>query len=336
MILQSVLQIGVMEKISKKKIYKHWHSVAPGVWGMKDIFVNVYMIHNPEENHWVLVDAGLKSTAKKIREMAEYLFWPENRPSAIILTHGHFDHVGSLATLAEEWDVPVYAHKMERPYLTGKSSYPPPDPTVGGGMMATASFLYPTGPINISNRLQDLPDDGSVPGLPEWRFIHTPGHAPGHISLFRKSDKVLVAGDAFVTTKAESAMCALTGSEHLSGPPKYFTYNWTSAADSVRKLAALEPNVIATGHGKPMEGEQMRQSLHNLADHFEQKAVPSHGRYVGDPAYVSSNGVEDLPDAVFPFRLLIKVALFTAAAVAAITLIRQNKREKEFLSYRWN
>src|SRR5688500_3268348 len=121
-------------KVTKDKdVYVNWFNVAPGVWGMKDTFVNVYMIHNPTDNKWVLVDAGLKWSAPKIRKMAEHIFWPDVKPSSIILTHGHFDHVGSVAKLAEEWEVPVYAHRLERTYLNGTCSYPPPDPSVGGG-----------------------------------------------------------------------------------------------------------------------------------------------------------------------------------------------------------
>src|ERR1044072_7273048 len=192
------------EKISKQ-MYIDWYSVAPGVWRIKDVFVNMYLIHNPSENKWVLVDTGLKTSAGKIRKVAEHLFWPDYKPAAIILTHAHFDHIGSLRNLADEWDVPVYAHSLERPYLTGVSSYPPPDPSVGGGLMSLLSFLYPKGPIDLSDRLLPLPEDGTVPELPEWRYYHTPGHAPGHISLFRQRDKLLLAGDAFVTTNQESA-----------------------------------------------------------------------------------------------------------------------------------
>ena len=97
------------EKISKQ-MYIDWHSVAPGVWRIKDVFVNMYLIHNPSENKWVLVDTGLKTSAKKIRKVANHLFWPESKPAAIILTHAHFDHTGSLRQLADEWDVPIYAH----------------------------------------------------------------------------------------------------------------------------------------------------------------------------------------------------------------------------------
>ena len=102
-------------------------SVAPGVWGKKDVFVNFYMIQDQATGAWALVDAGLKWSAPKIRKMAEELFGEGTRPAAIILTHGHFDHVGALAKLIEEWNVPVYAHSLEVPYLTGQSAYPPPD-----------------------------------------------------------------------------------------------------------------------------------------------------------------------------------------------------------------
>src|SRR5690606_6831759 len=230
--------------------------VAPGVWGHKDIFVNYYLIEDEITGATALVDAGLKWSAPAIRKMVREVLGETVHPSAIILTHGHFDHVGAVATLAEEWGIPVYAHLLELPYLTGRSSYPPPDHPLGEGMMASMSFLYPKGPIDISEYVQRLPEDNSIPGVSDWQYIHTPGHTPGHISLFREKDKPLIAGDAFVTTKAESAAHALTFMPAMSGPPKYFTCNWASAKLSVLKLAALDPEVVATGHGLPMSGEE--------------------------------------------------------------------------------
>src|SRR5436190_1366011 len=168
-----------------------YFDVARGVWGMKDIFVNFYMIENGETNKWVLVDAGLKISYSKIKKMARWLFG-ERRPEAIILTHGHFDHVGALKKLVEEWNVPVYAHYLEMPYVSGRSHYPPPDPAVGGGLMAYMSFIYPNDPIDLGTHINILPEDGSVPGLKGWKYIHTPGHTPGHISLFREEDKLLI------------------------------------------------------------------------------------------------------------------------------------------------
>lgn len=313
-------------KVTKEKdVYVNWFNVAPGVWGMKDLFVNIFMIHNPKDNQWVLVDAGLKWSAPKIRKMAEHLFWPDIRPSSIVLTHGHFDHVGAVAQLAEEWEVPVYAHRLERPYLNGTSSYPPPDPTVGGGMMSTLSFLYPTGPIKIEHLLRTLPEDGSIPGMPEWKYIHTPGHSAGHISLFREQDKILIAGDAIVSTKAESAIAIMTQRKEINGPPKYLTTDWKAAEASVKKLAGLEPEVVATGHGLPLRGEEMRNSLHNLSDHFQEMAKPAHGRYVNEPARAGEDGVNYIPPHNYKSFIYSVVGI---TVVAALGLLLYKQRQK--------
>lgn len=303
-------------------------SVAPGVWGRKDLFVNFYMIQDETTGSWALVDAGLKWSASKIRRMADELFGEGSKPSAIILTHGHFDHVGALHSLIEEWNVPVYAHSLEVPYLTGQSSYPPPDPTVGGGLMAAMSWMYPKGPINIQDYIRPLPNDNSIPGLSDWKYIHTPGHSPGHVSLFRERDRVLIAGDAFVTTRAESAIFALSNMKHLSGPPKYFTCNWASAEVSVIKLAALDPDVAATGHGTTMRGEELRGALKNLSTHFKSVALPEEGRYVNEPAVTNEQGVLFLPPPTEKMARLAKVLGITIALASLALLIYQQKRSR--------
>lgn len=307
-----------------KEIDLKLFAVAPGVWGMKDIFVNVYMIANSHDDSWVLVDAGLKWSAKKIKNMAWRLFGKHSKPSAIILTHGHFDHVGSVKQLAEEWEVPVYAHYMEMPFLTGKSSYPPPDPTVGGGLMTMMSWAYPKVPIDISDHLMPLPDDGSLPDLPQWSYIHTPGHTQGHISLFRKSDGVLIAGDAFVTTRAESAIATALQLKKLSGPPAYFTYDWQAAANSVQELMMLNPDVVATGHGQPMRGPSMRKALFSLCMNFEELALPSYGRYIHIPAVTNEEGIQSLPPRVQnPYSLPLKIAAAAVFVIGAYFVLRK-------------
>jgi glyoxylase-like metal-dependent hydrolase (beta-lactamase superfamily II) len=335
----SLLKSGTMNIESlEEKFTSELFTVAPGVWGRKELFVNYYMIQDSATEKWVLVDAGLKWSASHIKNMAKDLFGEDNKPVAIILTHGHFDHVGALQTLAQEWDVPVYAHEMELPYLNGKSSYPPADPSVGGGLMATMSWIYPDGPIDISSHLRTLPFNGSIPGLSGWKYIHTPGHSPGHISLFRESDKVLIAGDAFVTTRAESAICALTFSKELSGPPKYLTCNWASAKQSVIKLEALDPQIAATGHGKPMRGEELRSELTKLATNFDKVAVPGYGRYVNEPAVTNENGVLFIPHAAATDKVsaIVKAIAVTVTIASVGFLIYQqavkNKKKETHLS----
>jgi glyoxylase-like metal-dependent hydrolase (beta-lactamase superfamily II) len=234
---------------------------------------------NAGDRRWVLIDAGIAGSASAIRSAAEARFGQGARPSAIILTHGHFDHVGALETLAAEWDVPVYAHGLEHPYLDGTASYPPADATVGGGLMALLSPLYPTRPVDVSVRLHALPADHSVPNMPGWRWMPTPGHSPGHISLWRGADRLLIAGDAFVTTRQESVYSAATQAPEMHGPPMYFTPDWRSARQSVLNLAALAPSVVVTGHGQAMQGPEMRSALAQLAQRFDEVAIPKHGRY---------------------------------------------------------
>lgn len=146
--------------------------------------------------------------------------------------------------------------------------------------MSTMSRFFPNGPIDVSHRLRPLPANGSVPGMPDWRWVHTPGHAPGHVSLWREADRVLVAGDAFITTAQESAYAVLTQRPEIHGPPMYYTPDWERARQSVERLAALEPAFVISGHGPAMQGAEMRDALHALANNFDQVAVPAHGRYV--------------------------------------------------------
>lgn len=254
--------------------------IAPDVAYKQLAIVNVMFVGLPQagDGGWVLIDAGLFGSAAAIRSAARARFGGDGRPSAIVMTHGHFDHVGSLATLARDWDVPVYAHPAELPFLNGTESYPPADPNVGGGLMARLSPLFPTSPVDVGQWLRALPPDGSVPPLAEWRAVHTPGHAPGHISLWRARDRLLIAGDAVVTTQQESVYAAITQEPQMHGPPMYFTPDWASAKRSVAALAALEPDLVITGHGAAMQGPELRAALHRLAEQFDDIAVPENRR----------------------------------------------------------
>jgi glyoxylase-like metal-dependent hydrolase (beta-lactamase superfamily II) len=306
--------------------------VTPDLACLQQPIVNLYFAGHPRggDRSWALVDAGLAGLDRRIIRAAAERFGQSSRPSAILLTHGHFDHVGALPHLADLWDVPVYAHELEMPYLTGQSSYPPPDPAVGGGAMSFLSRLYPRGPINLGGRIRPLPADGSVPGMPEWRWIHTPGHSAGHVALFRDSDRTLIAGDAFVTVKQESALdVLLLQHQQVRRPPAYYTPDWQAARRSVETLARLRSNVAATGHGLPMYGEPMRQELETLVRHWDRDAVPAHGRYVHHPAITDEHGVRSLPPPVYDPQL-IAVAGIGLAAVVGMGLLRwANSRSRE-------
>lgn len=267
--------------------------VAPDVGWLPVSFANVYFLGRPG-GKWVLIDAGLPGRAQEIIGAAEARFGAGSRPEAILLTHGHADHAGSALKLAEAWDVTIYAHHLELPYLTGRSSYPPADPTVGGAV-AFLSRFFPARSNDLGKRVHELPT-GKIPGLTGWEWIATPGHSPGHVSFFRPSDRVLICGDAVGSVNMDSWSGLLTGRQRLSPPPTPFTLDWVAARSSIDQLAKLRPNVIGCGHGAPISDSDLPGRMEAFAGRFR---APKHGRYVRQPARTDENGIVDLPPAPF-------------------------------------
>lgn len=140
--------------------------------------------------------------------------------------------------------------------------------------------MFPNEGVHLGNHVKPLPDNGELPYLSEWKWIHTPGHSDGHISLFREKDRTLIAGDAFITVKQDSLAKVLVQEREVNGPPRYLTTDWQLAKKSVEKLAALHPRVAVTGHGLPMEGEELEQGLTKLVNEFDTIAVPDYGKFV--------------------------------------------------------
>jgi glyoxylase-like metal-dependent hydrolase (beta-lactamase superfamily II) len=110
-----------------------------------------------------------------------------------------------------------------------------------------------------------------VPGLPEWTCIPTPGHSPGHVAFARASNRVLIAGDAVLTVDVSSLRGWLAwglrrDKPHVYGPPWYTTWDQCATEASVAVLAALAPQVLATGHGALMGGEAVARELRAVAE----------------------------------------------------------------------
>jgi glyoxylase-like metal-dependent hydrolase (beta-lactamase superfamily II) len=298
--------------------------VTKGVYHTKIIFVGAYFVDTPEtgDNSWVLVDTGLPMSQGKIVRAAEARYG-NRKPSAIVLTHGHFDHAGAALALSEKWNVPIYAHLLEMPYLTGKSDYPPQDPTVGGAL-AFMSRFFPHSGYDFGTRIHTIPDNGEIAELPDWKIFHTPGHTAGHVSLWRESDRTLLAGDALTTANFDSWISQITEKQEFCPPPAPFTTDWQAARRSVEFLADLEPNVVGAGHGKPIRDTNTAQQLKEFARNF---AAPRKGRYVETPAITDERGVVTVPP---PATDYLKLVAATIAAGAVVTIMaRRNKKQDD-------
>ena len=244
--------------------------IAPDVWclGPKGrTQTDVYFVR--AGSSWALIDAGWAKDGPWIRQAAELVFGAGTPPASILLTHFHPDHAGSALQLARKWDCPVYVHPNELSLANGDfaafTKYAGPlDHWVVLPLMRAMGRRRREAMVSRSS-LRDVvralePRTG-VPGLPGWECVPTPGHTPGHVSFFRAGDRVLISGDALVTLRLNSVAGLLLQRQGLSGPPRFTSWSWQAARESVGTLARLKPNVLAGGHGTPLAGPGTASAL---------------------------------------------------------------------------
>ncbi len=271
---------------------KNRYELAEDVIGFKSLNVNFYLIGEPGAgNPWTIIDAGITSSGKKIIKEAAKLFGKDNPPQALLLTHGHFDHVGGVPDLLKEWpDLRVYAHPLEIPYLTGDLNFPPPETVSASNAMAYLLQLYSGKTLNFSKHILPLPD-GWVPSLEGWRYIHTPGISPGHVSFFRLKDKILIAGD-IISSKPESSISPIVVSEdqEIQGPPLHYNINKSIACSSLKKIQSLNPLVAGVGQGRPISQDKLRIGLNSLVEVFEKEKIKEEELFNLSDTAATNNG----------------------------------------------
>ncbi len=229
-----------------------------GPWGRTQ--TNVYLVRAGAS--WALVDAGWAQDAERIRSAVRSVLGPETDPSAILLTHVHPDHSGAARELAATWGCPILVHPAEIPIATGDFkamvSYAGPLdrwlvlPLMRAIGRRRREAILEAG--NLGGAVRPLEPDGSIPGIDGWRWMHTPGHTPGHVAFVRAQDRVVISGDSLLTLRVNAATGLLWGSQGLSAPPWYTTWDRQVAHASIRAIAGLEPSVLAGGHGRPLAG----------------------------------------------------------------------------------
>jgi glyoxylase-like metal-dependent hydrolase (beta-lactamase superfamily II) len=209
-------------------------NVARNVWQLAVIppnVINAYLVDN------VLVDAGTRAARRKILRALDGVSL-----ESVALTHCHPDHQGSAAAVCEQFGVPLACHPADRDAMEGRG------PMVPVNRWIRLSDRLMSGPRRAVD--QCLEEGQTIAG---FRVIHTPGHTPGHVSLFRESDGVLIAGDVVAGIHP---LLLLPG---LHEPPAFFCADARENRRSLRKLGDLKPRTILFGHGPPLRDAEKFQ-----------------------------------------------------------------------------
>jgi hydroxyacylglutathione hydrolase len=233
--------------------------VADGVWLLRGDFrgaMNIYFIEDGDGV--VQFDAGTKSMRKKAAEAAREL----GGLKRIVLGHAHADHRGTAPYLG----APVFCHPDEVTDAEGDKAVTPYF-NLSLLPVAPVRWIYPLlllwwdgGAVKVNGTVSEGDE------LAGFKVLHFPGHAPGLIGLWRESDRVALVSD--VVYLVDSARLKPLPHGEASVPHPAFAWNHQEAKRSVRRLAELEPLVVATGHEEPLRGENLRPVLEAAAEKF--------------------------------------------------------------------
>jgi len=245
--------------------------IADGVWRVAGDLrrgMNVYLLE--DEGGVTMFDAGTKAMVKGVREAGQELGGLQR----IVLGHSHTDHRGAAPGLAKELGVPVLCHADELEDAQGD-----------GGLhyfsfdkveVAWVRWIYPTllkrvwdgGPVKVADTVSE---GDEVAG---FKVMHFPGHAPGLIGLWRESDRLALVSDTFyVIDSARLKRQQETGPDGNKRSKATVAHPFSSqdhdlARESLRKLAALEPETAWPGHAEAVTGtrEEVRERLERGAE----------------------------------------------------------------------
>lgn len=227
--------------------------VAPGVHHARAKHVSWVLV--TEGDAVTVVDTGYPGDRERLFRSLELVGHKPGDVEAVVLTHGHPDHIGSAEHLRTTYDVPVLAHTAEVGNATGKRIEQVSERRLLREAWRPAVLVWALEILRLRatavERVQELQTFGEdvldVPGLP--RAVHTPGHTSGHCSLHLPDRGALLAGDALMTEHAVTPKA--------SGPrllPDFFNTDSEQARASLARLRGLAADVVVPGHGPSFRG----------------------------------------------------------------------------------
>jgi glyoxylase-like metal-dependent hydrolase (beta-lactamase superfamily II) len=208
--------------------------VAPNVHQITLNFVNAFLI--VDEDGLTLIDTGMPGSDKKILEYLSGIERLPNNLKRIILTHSDIDHVGGLAMLKAATGARSYANSIEAGAIAqGRSTRQLKPLGVRTMLFKILNRFFKAKPARIDEMLSE---GQRLPALGGLQVVNTPGHTPGHISLFSPSAKVLFAGDSMRSSD-----------DRLTPSPLANTWDEAKMRESIKIQAALGAEIVCVGHG---------------------------------------------------------------------------------------
>ena len=232
--------------------------------------VNAYLVECADGG-WMLVDGGLNTDEAwaaleaGVRSVAGG--WA--RVAVHVVTHMHMDHVGLAARVRDASGAAVLTGRLDAERMAHAAAHPEEEAQYRAGLLRRCGA-----PAEVARAVEDLQrsarpftatlafdgvldgDEGDVPGAAGWRFVWTPGHTAGHVSLFRPADRALVAGDAVLPRITPT----LGVNRQRADPVGDY-------AAALARLEALRPSIVLPGHGDPpQDGVARIRELRAAAD----------------------------------------------------------------------